>query len=147
MTPFCDVDNPTICLSAGLLGGSLGRRECGDGVGGPSEKGAEQPHAASRSCHRGGAGGGPEGGAEPGVDPSGILGKSNQPGFPPGSRTWGAGPAWGRPVLRVGARARSAPNCECGVGLPLSGGEDRWDPFSISTTSPPTGACGEIDSG
>ena len=60
MTPFCDVDNPTICLSAGLLGGSLGRRECGDGVGGPSEKGAEQPHAASRRCHRGGAGGGPE---------------------------------------------------------------------------------------
>ena len=58
MTPFCDVDNPTICLSAGLLGRSLGRRECGDGVGGPSEKGAEQPHAASRSCHRGGAGGG-----------------------------------------------------------------------------------------
>lgn len=39
MTPFCDVDNPTICLSAGLLGGSLGRRERGDGVGGPSEAG------------------------------------------------------------------------------------------------------------
>ena len=60
-------------------------------------------------------------GSEPGVDPSGLLGKCNRPGSPPGSRTRGASPAGGRPVLRGGAGALSAHDCECGVGLPRGG--------------------------